>query len=249
MKKSVVVIPTYNSKGSIKKLLKQVLLYVPNAKVIVVDDNSPDGTANEIKKYFAKNEQVKIISREKKGGRGSAVIEGFKEGLKDKSIKLFIEMDSDFAHNPKDLLHLIKKAQACDVVIASRYLLKSQIFKWKLKRRIISHLGNMWIKHVLGFKLTDNTNGFRCYNRRILEKINFDLITAKGFIVLTEIAYQIYKLGFKFGEIPIDFKPIDLNKSNLNIKEIKEAFFTVLRLGYITSSFGKGKIKWPPDAK
>lgn len=232
MKKSVVVIPTYNSIKSIRKLLNEILKYLPETKIIVVDDNSPDGTATEIKNNFIKNKRVILIVRKKKEGRGSAVIEGFREGLKDNSIKLLIEMDSDFAHNPKDLNRLIEKANTSDVIVASRYLLKSQIIKWKLKRRIISRVANLWVRFLLGFKLTDNTNGFRCYNRHALEKINFDLISAKGFIVLTEIAYQIYKEDFKFGEIPIDFKPVDLNKSNLNMKEIKEAFFTVLRLRF-----------------
>lgn len=230
MKKSVVVIPTYNSKKSIIGLVTEVLQCVPSTQIIIVDDNSPDGTVNEIKKYFEKENRVKLIIRKRKGGRGSAVIEGFKEGLKDKTVKLFIEMDSDFAHKPSYLTSIMQKADLFDVVVASRYLLKSQILKWKFKRRIISRFANLWIKLILGFKLTDNTNGFRCYNRRVLEEINFDTVQAKGFIVLTEIAHQIYKKNFRFGEIPIDFKPVDLNRSNLNLKEVREAFFTVLRL-------------------
>lgn len=230
MKKSVIVIPTYNSKKSIKNFLRKVLKHAPSAKLIVVDDNSPDGTAKEIKKYFSKNRQITLIVRKRKEGRGSAVIQGFKEGLKNKSIKLFIEMDSDFAHNPSDLPKIIKKTKSHDVVVASRYRLHSHIIKWSLKRRLISRFANLWIKFMLGVSLTDNTNGFRCYSRRVIEAINFDIISAKGFIVLTEIAYQIYKKGFSFGEIPINFTPVDLNKSNLNIKEIREAFLTVLRL-------------------
>lgn len=230
MKKSVVVIPTYNSKKNVGKLLREILQFVPWAKIIVVDDNSPDGTANEIKKHFAKDKRVTLIVREKKRGRGSAVIEGFKEGLKDKATELFIEMDSDFAHKPSDLARLIKKADEFDVVVATRYLLKSQLLKWKFKRRVISRLANLWIKSILGIALTDNTNGFRCYKRQIIEGIDFNSIKSKGFIVLTEFSYQIHKKRVIFGEVPIDFIPVDLNKSNLNIKEIKEAFFTVLRL-------------------
>ena len=230
MQKSVVVIPTYKSKKTIKKLVKKVLRHLPKTKIVIVDDSSPDGTANEIKKYFAKDRRITLIVREKKGGRGSAVIEGFREGLKDRTIEFFIEMDSDFAHKPNDLPRLIDKTQAYDTVVASKYHLHSHIIKWSLKRRLISRFANLWIKLMLGISLTDNTNGFRCYKRHVLEAVDFNSISSKGFIVLTEIAYQIYKKGFSFGEIPIDFIPVDLNRSNLNLKEIREAFFTVLRL-------------------
>lgn len=229
-KKIVIVIPTYNAKGSIVKVLLGALNNVPNAKIIVVDDNSPDKTAKLISKNFSRDKRVKVIVRKSKAGRGSAVIRGFKEGLKDKNVDLFIEMDSDFAHDSNDLPTLIRKAKQYDVVVASRYMISSQIIKWSLKRRLISRFANLWIKFILGISLTDNTSGFRCYNRQLIEAIDFNLISSKGFIVLTEIAYQIYKKGFSFGEIPIDFTPVDLNRSNLNIKEIKEAFFTVLRL-------------------
>lgn len=224
-----IIIPTYNSKKTVVRLIKDVFLNLPQSKVIVVDDSSPDGTANEIKKFFKKR-RITLIVREQKQGRGSAVIEGFKEGLKDKNTELFIEMDSDFAHNPNDLVRLVKKIETCDVVVASRYRLHSHIIKWGMKRRLISRFANLWIKLMLGVSLTDNTNGFRCYRRNVLETVDFNHISAKGFIVLTEIAYQIYKKGFIFGEIPIDFMPVDLNKSNLNMKEIKEAFLTVLRI-------------------
>ena len=229
---SVVVIPTYNSKKTIVKLIKDVLTCLPQTKIITIDDNSPDGTSREVKKYFTKDRRVTLIVRKRKQGRGSAVIEGLKEGLKDKTRNLFIEMDSDFAHNPSDLIRLIEKMRRCDVAVASRYRLYSHIVKWSVKRKVISRLANLWIKFMLGISLSDNTSGFRCYKRSVLENINFSSIRSKGFIVLTEIAYQIYKKGFKFGEVPIDFKPVDLNRSNLNIRELKEAFFTILRLKF-----------------
>lgn len=238
----LIVIPTYNAKAGIVKVISDVLKKAPYAKIIIVDDNSPDQTANIVRSKFSSNSRVNLIIRENKGGRGSAVIEGFKQGLKDKKINLFIEMDADLIHDPNDLPILISKSRKYDVVIASRYLLKSQIIKWSIKRKIISQFANLWIKFMLGISLSDNTSGFRCYRRSVLENINLSSIRSKGFIVLTEIAYQIYKKGFTFGEIPIDFEPVDINRSNLNMKELKEAFFTVLKL-YIISTLGKGKIK------
>lgn len=231
--KIIIVIPTYNAKAGIVKVILGALKNVPNAKVIVVDDNSPDGTAQLVNDNFKSNKRVKLIVRYAKGGRGSAVIRGFKEGLKEKNVDLFIEMDSDLVHDPNYLPRLIEKAKKYDVVVASRYLLTSQIIKWHFKRRVISRFANHWIKFMLGISLTDNTSGFRCYRRRVLEQIDFSLVLSKGFIVLTEIAYQIHKKGFDFGEIPIDFTPVDINRSNLNLKELKEAFFTVLRLKFI----------------
>lgn len=239
---TVVIIPTYNSKETIVRLIKEIFICLPQIKIIVIDDNSPDGTKIEIKKHFIKDRRVTLIVRKRKQGRGSAVIHGFRKALKDSAIELFIEMDSDLVHNPNDLPRLIEKSKKYDVVVASRYLLKSQTIKWSIKRKLLSRLANLWIKFMLGVSLSDNTGGFRCYKRFVLESINFDSISSKGFIVLTEIAYQIHKKGFTFGEIPIDFKPVDINRSNLDIKEIKEAFFTVLRL-YMISTFGKGKIK------
>ncbi len=226
----LIVIPTYNAKVSIIKVVSEIIKEMPNVKIVIVDDNSPDQTAQLIKNKFGSNFRVKLIIRRHKGGRGSAVIDGFKEGLEHKNFKFFIEMDADFAHNPKDIQRLIQEAKKFDVVVASRYLNRSQIVRWGLKRRLISRFANLWIKLMLGISLSDNTSGFRCYNRSVIEAVDFDLIKSRGFIVLTEIAYQIHKYGFRFGEIPINFTPVDFNKSNLNIKEVKEAFFTVLRL-------------------
>jgi len=225
-----IIIPTYNAKAGIIKVISGALKNIPNAKIIIVDDNSPDQTAKIVSDKFSLNKKVKLIIRLKKSGRGSAVIRGFKEALEDKRIKLLIEMDADLIHNPNDLPRMIKTAKKSDVIVASRYLLKSQIIKWSLKRSMISRLANLWIKFILGISLTDNTSGFRCYKRNVLESIDFNAIQSKGFIVLTEIAYQIYKKGFTFTEIPIDFVPVDNNRSNLNLKELKEAFLTVLRL-------------------
>ena len=159
---TAIVIPTYNAKAGIIKVILGALRNVPSAKIIIVDDNSPDGTTKLVKNRFALDKRINLIVRGKKGGRGSAVITGFEKGLEDKQNKLFIEMDSDLVHNPNDLPRLIKQSEKYDVVVASRYLTKSQIIRWHLKRRVISRLANLWIKFMLGVSLTDNTGGFRC---------------------------------------------------------------------------------------
>lgn len=230
MEKSVVVIPTYNSRKTIKKLIKEVLQYVPSTKIIVVDDSSPDGTANEIKKYFVKDRRVVLIVRKRKEGRGSAVIQGFREGLKDKKVEFLIEMDSDLCHNPKYIHTMIKKCKKYDVIIASKYLRRSKIIGLPLKRILFSKTVNSFIRFVLGIPITDYTNGFRCYKRKTLESLNLNAVRSKGFIVLSEIAFAIHKKKFLFNEVPFVFKFEEKNRSNLNFSEIREALFTIFRL-------------------
>lgn len=230
MEKSVVVIPTYNSKKTIKKLIGKVLQHVPSTKIVVVDDSSPDGTVNEIRKHFEKDRRVSLIVRKQKGGRGSAVIRGFQEGLKDKKIEYLTEMDSDLCHNPKYIPIMIKKCKKYDVIIASKYLKKSKIIGLPFKRFLFSKIVNSFIRLMLSIPITDYTNGFRCYKRKTLETLNLGDIRSKGFIVLSEIAFAIYKKGFRFGEIPFAFKFDRKNPSNLDFSEMREAFFTILRL-------------------
>lgn len=230
MEKSVVVIPTYNSKKSIKKLIREVFQYVPSTKIVVVDDSSPDGTSDEIRKCFAKDGRVTLIVRRKKAGRGSAVIQGLEEGLKDEKVEFLIEMDSDLCHNPKYIPIMIKQCQKCDIVIASKYLKKSKIIGLPFKRILFSKIVNSFIRLILGIPITDYTNGFRCYKRKTLETLNFKEVRSKGFIVLSEIAFAIHKKRFMFSEIPFVFRFEGKNSSNLNFSEMKEAFFTILRL-------------------
>lgn len=225
-----VIIPTYNAKTTITKVIKEVLQFVPNAIILVIDDNSPDKTADIVKNYFSKEKRVKLIVRRKKGGRGSAVIAGFKETLRDENIKFLVEMDADLCHDPKYIPIMIEKAKRYDVVIASKYLKGSKIIGLPLKRIIFSKIVNFFIKLMLRVPITDYTNGFRCYRKEVLEKIDFNAIQSKGFIVLSEIAYAIHRKHFRFGEIPFIFKFEEKNPSNLNFYEIKEAFFTILRL-------------------
>lgn len=229
---TAVIIPSYNTKFSIVKTIEQILRQLLNIKIIVVDDNSPDKSAYLIRKHYSCDKRVKLIIRKNKGGRGSAVLRGFQEGLKDKNIDFFIEMDADLCHDPKYIPLLIKLCQKYDVAIASKYLKKSKIFGLNKKREIFSRFVNFYIRLMLKIPITDYTNGFRCYRRKVLEKINLNSFYSKGFIVLSEIIYRIHKKGCSFGEIPFIFTFNHKNKSNFNFSEIKEAFITILKLKY-----------------
>ncbi len=225
-----VIIPSYNSKRWIVKLLREILKQKNIAKIIIVDDNSPDRTANLIKKTFGKNHKVKLIVRKGKGGRGSAVIEGFMQGLKNKENKFFIEMDSDFAHDPKDIPKFLTKIKTCDAVFGSRYLINGGTLNYNFARRTFSFLANNFISFLLGINITDYTSGFRCYRRRTLESIDLSSIRSHGFITLSEIAYKIHKRDLKIGEIPIKVTYLKERESNFNLGEITDALVGIIRI-------------------
>lgn len=229
---TLVVIPTYNASYTIVQLIKQILSYTKRTAVLLVDDNSPDDTAAIVKQAFLKEKNVTVLLRKKKGGRGSAVIDGFQKGLKLGSYQYFIEMDADLCHDPRYIPQLINACTAYDVVVASRYEPKSKIIGWKLKRRLLSKIINSVLKIFLRLPITDYTNGYRCYKKEALASIDLQSIQSKGFVTLSELAYLLYKNGATFAQIPITFVYEEKNKSNLNIQEMKEGIQTILRLTF-----------------
>lgn len=232
MAKIAIVIPTFNEKENISRLIKDILKLNLSCRIVVVDDDSPDGTSRIVKEISQLNKQVELISRTNKRGRGSAVIDGFKEALKDKNIIYFMEMDADFSHDPKDIPRFLNKIKSTDVIIGSRYLEKSQIIDWPLKRLIFSKIANSYAKLILGIPISDYTNGYRCYKREVLEALDFSKINASGYIVLSEMAYEIFRRGFKLTDIPIVFVNRKRGLSNLKFKEITDAFSSVLKIKF-----------------
>jgi len=227
-----IIIPSYNARKTIIKAIEGIFFLLPEAKIIIVDDSSPDGTGNIINQHFAAEKRLRLIVRKEKSGRGSAVLRGLKEALTDRNIQYFLEMDADLCHNPRYIPLLIEKCQKYDVVIASKYLKSSQIIGLDKRRIVFSKIVNWYLRQLLKVPITDYTNGFRCYKRTALEKINLDSFYSKGFIVLSEIVYRMKQKGCTFAEIPFVFIFNRSNKSNFNLKEIKEAFFTVLKLRF-----------------
>ena len=228
MKNISIIIPTYKEKENIFKLTKKILNLYPNVTIFVIDD-----TKNLNLKNKFKNNKIKYFLRKNKRGRGSAVIYGLKKSLKNKSNNIFIEMDADFSHNPKELKKKIEYffKNKLDLLISSRYLEKSKIINWSMQRLIFSKLSNILASLLLDVGVTDYTNGFRIYSRRSVE-----LIVQKcgkigdGFIVLSEILLFIKLKKYKISELPTIFVNRKRGESSVNLKLIFQSLFGIIKL-------------------
>lgn len=232
MDSTLVIIPSFNERENIVPLIEAILGLYPYIEVLVVDDSSPDGTADAVRgAQAAHGDRLHLIVRSGKGGRGSAVLEGFRYGL-GKGFDFLIEMDADFSHRPEEIAPLLAASKATGCAIGSRYLPQSEIHEWTRKRTFFSGVANRFARFVLGIPITDYTNGFRCYSRVAIERLDLDGIDAKGYVVLSEVAYQLHNKGMSFREIPTIFVNRRRGISNLSFKEIREAFLSVLRIRF-----------------
>jgi len=236
--KILVVVPTYNERGNVGALCEELLSRPERPDVVVVDDNSPDGTAEEA--YAAAERypgRMYVLRRKGKGGRGGAVLAGFAWGLKS-DYEFFFEMDADYSHRPGEIPLFLEAARQADVVVGSRYLPASRIVNWPRPRRFFSKLANNYARFFLRIPITDYTNGFRCYRRAAIAALDAAAIDASGYVVLSEIAYQLYRRRFRFAEVPIEFVNRRRGESNLSPGEIISAFVGVIRLRVKGGRFG-----------
>lgn len=229
--KIILVIPTYNEKENIEKLLRLIfLLGIANLSVIVVDDASPDGTANIVKK-LQKKFPIHLIERKGKLGLGSAYITGFHSALEQHATYIF-EMDADLSHDPDDISKLIGAMKHADLAIGSRKIPGGKIIGWSWTRKFMS-AGAMWLsKLLLGLKASDVTSGFRCYHRSVLEKIDLSTIRSNGYAFQEELLYRTQKKGFRIIEVPVTFVDRQEGKSKLSKKDIIDFFLTMIRLRF-----------------
>ena len=232
MPENLVIIPTYNEKENIENIIHAVFRQPYDFHILIVDDNSPDGTAAIVKnlqKEFP--EKLFLLERGGKLGLGTAYIEGFKWAL-DRDYKYIFEMDADFSHNPNDLPKLY---QACanegvDLAIGSRYLTGVNVVNWPLGRVLMSYMASIYVRLVTGLKITDTTAGFKCYRREVLETIELDKIRFKGYGFQIEMKFKTYKSGFTLKEIPIIFINRELGTSKMSGGIFSEAFLGVIKL-------------------
>ncbi len=227
--KPIIIIPTFNEKDNITKLISVIFdLRIPNLEIIIVDDNSPDGTAQTVSK-LAKQYPIHLIERRRKLGLGTAYIAGFKKALNLQADYIF-EMDADFSHNPNDIPRMLDAIQNTDLVIGSRKINHGKIEGWNWKRHLMSD-GAMWFSRLfLGLKTRDVTAGFRCFSRKVLTNINLDDIKSNGYAFQEELLYRTEKTGFKIKEIPVTFIDRQVGQSKLSKKDIWEFFMVMIKM-------------------
>jgi len=230
MQRVSVVIPTYNEVGNIERLTRQILDTVPGATVLVVDDNSPDGTADVVRKIARETDRVTLYPRPGKLGLGTAYIEGFQHVLKDPSIDAVIGMDADFSHDPAFLPALVDKLDEADVVIGSRYLQGISVVNWPLHRLALSFFANRYARAVTGLRVTDCTSGFCGYRRAVLEQIDFQGIALRGYAFLIGMKYRAQRAGFRLAEVPIIFYERRDGQTKMSRAIMMEAALAVWKL-------------------
>ncbi|MGX7667561.1 polyprenol monophosphomannose synthase [Flavobacterium pedocola] len=231
MSKSVVIIPTYNEIENIESIVKAVFSLATPFHVLIVDDNSPDGTAEKVielqNDYPA---QLHLERRAKKAGLGTAYVHGFKWAL-ERDFEYIFEMDADFSHNPNDLEKLLKACEeGADMAIGSRYITGVNVVNWPLSRVLLSYFASVYVNMITGMKIHDTTAGFVCYRRRVLEAINLDKIKFIGYAFQIEMKYRTFVNKFIIKEVPIIFTDRTKGQSKMSNAIIKEAIFGVISL-------------------
>jgi dolichol-phosphate mannosyltransferase len=229
----LVIIPTYNEKENVERIIRRVMSLYGGYHVLIIDDGSPDGTAQIVKSLQPEfDRRLHLLERSGKSGLGTAYIAGFKWGLEHGYTYIF-EMDADFSHNPDDLPRLYAAcANGADVAIGSRYCRGISVVNWPLGRVLMSYYASKYVRMVLGLKVKDTTAGFKCYRRAVLEKINFDRIKMKGYGFQIEMKYTARKLGFTLEEVPIIFIDRKEGSSKMNSGIFGEAFWGVIKLRF-----------------
>jgi dolichol-phosphate mannosyltransferase len=233
---ALIIVPTYNEKDNIEQLIESVLALRPDIEMLIVDDNSPDGTGRIVDSIAEREPRVHVMHREGKLGLGSAYIKGFKWALEKTDAKYIFEMDADFSHDPDSLPEFLETIQSNDLVIGSRYLDGITVVNWPLGRLILSYSANIYTRIVTGLPLKDSTGGFKCFRREVLEQLPLDTIKSDGYSFQIEMNFLCWKKGFRIKEIPIIFVDRRVGISKMNKSIIWEAAFMVWRLRFMTRS-------------
>lgn len=231
MADSLVIIPTYNEKENIEKIIRKVLSLSYRFDILIVDDSSPDGTAQIVKSLQQEYPQnLYIEERKGKLGLGTAYIHGFNWALKNQYEFIF-EMDADFSHNPEDLIHLLDACKnGADMVIGSRYIKGVNVVNWPMNRVLMSYFASGYVRLITGIKIQDATAGFICYRRKVLETIPLDKIKFVGYAFQIEMKFTAIQYGFKVVEIPIIFTDRTAGVSKMSTRIFREAFFGVIQM-------------------
>lgn len=227
--KTVVVIPTYNECENLEKLTTKVLAQDESISILIVDDNSPDGTGDLADKMVAVNPKISVLHRPGKLGLGSAYREGFRLAMQ-QGADYVVEMDADFSHDPEILPHFLQKMANFDLVIGSRYLNGVSVVNWPIRRLILSYSASVYTRLITGLKISDCTSGFKCFSRKVLDRINLDEIKSDGYSFQIEMNFRCVEQGFRVGEVPIIFIDRHAGSSKMSKKIVREAVIMVWKL-------------------
>ena len=228
--RALVIIPTFNEAVNLSNLLPQVLAQDPRIEVLVVDDNSPDGTGQLAEALAAQNPRVHVLHRRSKQGLGTAYLAGFKWGL-EQDYAYFFEMDADFSHDPAHLKEFLKAIQGADLVLGSRYLAgRVTVVNWPMGRLLLSYFANVYARWVTGLRIWDLTGGFKCYRRKVLEGLDLTQVRSNGYAFQIEMSVRAWRKGFKLVEVPIVFVDRTEGQSKMNRAIVREAVWMVPRL-------------------
>ena len=227
--KTLVISPTYNERKNIKIFIDAVLNDNSDFDLLIVDDNSPDGTSDKVRELQSKYENLYIEVREKKLGLGTAYIFGFKWALKRKYDRI-VQMDADLSHNPKDLTMMVKNLDDNDLVIGSRYVKGISVVNWPLRRLILSYGANTYSRMITGMPIMDGTGGFKAWKSEVLQDIDLDSVRSQGYSFQIEMNFRAWIKGYKLKELPIIFSDRTIGQSKMSKKIVYEAIFMVWRL-------------------
>jgi dolichol-phosphate mannosyltransferase len=224
--RALVVVPTYNESVNLPLIVPQILAQDPRLDVLIVDDNSPDGTGQVADQMAAAEPRVHVLHRPGKGGLGKAYLAGFRWAL-ERDYELIFEMDADFSHDPKFLADFLRAAEDADLVIGSRYKTGVNVINWPISRLLLSLGANLYARIVTGLPLTDCTGGFKCFRREVLEAIDLDQVRSNGYAFQIEMSFRAWKKGFRLKEIPIIFHDRVEGQSKMSRKIVREAVWMV----------------------
>jgi dolichol-phosphate mannosyltransferase len=224
--RALVVVPTYNEAVNLPSIVPQILAQNPRLDVLIVDDNSPDGTGELADQMAAADGRVHVLHRPGKGGLGKAYLAGFRWAL-ERDYELVFEMDADFSHDPKFLADFLRAAEEADLVIGSRYKTGVNVINWPISRLLLSLGANEYARLITGMDIMDSTGGFKCFHRRVLETIDFDRVRSNGYSFQIEMSFRAWKKGFRLMEIPIVFTDRVEGQSKMNKRIVREAIWMV----------------------
>jgi len=225
-RKTLVIVPTYDEKDNIQKLIPQVLECDPSIEMLVIDDGSPDGTGDVVEKIGRENKRVHLLRRKGKMGLGSAYRDGFRWALQH-DYQLVFEMDADFSHDPKYLRDFLQAAEDADLVIGSRYVSGINVVNWPLRRLILSYGASWYTRFITGLPVKDPTGGYKCFRREVLEALDLERIQSDGYSFQIEVSFKVWRKKFRIREIPIVFVDRHSGTSKMNKKIVLEAIWMV----------------------